>query len=273
MKIACSSQSFDRLFAAGQMDAFDFIEYAKDGLGLDGVEFEDKHITDTNPAYLARIGKACSERGLAVANLAFFNSFGFPTREENLAEVERAARWMDVAAGLRAENFRIFAGWMGGPDREIGFNGSILPKTPEAWNGMVECVIAACREAAKRLLPAVIENHNHGGFLSTSADVERLFREAKAENLSLLLDTGNYADGLDGVRKTIQRAKRHIHLKCREIRPDGRDAAFDLDAVLDIVTGSGFSGNLSIEYEGTQEEKAVLPRLVGFIRNKIAGIS
>lgn len=251
------------------MDLFGFIKYAKEGLGLDGVEIEDKHFAETGDGYLAKVRAACSDAGLEIVNLAFFNSFGFPTRAENLAEIERAGRWMDAAVKLGCRNFRIFAGWMGGPDREIGFKGSILPKTPEAWDMMAECVGLACAEAKGRGLAVVIENHNHGGFLSLSADVLRLFSQVKADNLTLLLDTGNYADGVAGIDRTLRLAKRHIHLKCRDIREDGGDNTFDLETILDRVKAGGFDGALSLEYEGTQDEKTVLPRLVSFVRNRL----
>lgn len=251
------------------MNLFDFIDYARDGLGLDAVELEDKHFEAIDKDYLVKVARRCAENRLGMANLAFFNSFGYPTREENLAEVGRAVDWMKVAAALGCVNFRLFAGWMGGPDREIGFAGSILPKTPEAWAMMTECVEMVCAEAGKRNLNVVIENHNHGGFLSVSADVLRLFSQVKAGNLSLLLDTGNYADGIAGIEKTLHLATRHIHLKCKEILDDGSDAAFDLARIVDLIRDGGFAGNLSLEYEGIQDEKSVLPLLVGFVRKRL----
>ena len=270
MKISSSSQSVDRLFISGKMDIFDFINYARVGLALDAVVFEDKHITSTDNAYLEKISEACLKQKLEIANLAFFNSFGFPGKDENLAEVERAVKWMDVAVKLGCRNFRIFAGWMGGPDREIGFRGEILPKTPEAWEMMVECVNTVCERARERKLNVVIENHNHGGFLSVSDDVLRLFSQVRADNLSLLLDTGNFADGIQGIKNTIHLARRHIHLKCREIQENGSDSAFDLSGILAIVRSGKFTGNISIEYEGTQNELDVLPRLIKFVKAELA---
>lgn len=252
------------------MDLFDFIAYAREGLELDAVEIEDKHFAKPNDAYLNKVRTECERHRLEIANLAFFNSFGFPSRYDNLSEIARAKLWMDAAVKLGCRNFRIFAGWMGGPDREIGFKGSILPKTPEAWKQMVECIGIVCGEAKKLNLNVVVENHNHGGFLSVSDDVLRLFEEVKSDNLSLLLDTGNYADGIAGIGRTLHLVNRHIHLKCREIGEDGSDRAFDLVKILDMIKASSFSGNISIEYEGTQDELSVLPKLVKFVRQKLA---
>ncbi len=271
MTIGCSSQSVDRLFQAGRMDIPGFIRYASDSLAIPCVELEDKHFTGTSPEYLAGLRGECERRGIRVANLAFFCSFGYPTKGENDAELERAYRWMPVAVALGSARFRTFAGWMGGPDREIGVTGAAVEKTEAAWQAMTGCVRAVCKQAKRHRLDVVIENHDNGGFLSHSRDVLRLFSEVRAPNLSLLLDTGNFVDGLDGIAKTIHLVKHHVHLKVRDIRDDGRDGHFDLDAILAIIRTSGFSGVMSMEYEGTQDEMTVLPKLVAWLERTLQG--
>ena len=114
----------------------------------------------------------------------------------------------------------------------------------------------------------VIENHDHGGFLSFSHEVLRLFRETARDNLSLLLDTGNFVDDLDGIRKTVHLVKHHVHLKSRDVREDGRDRTCDFDATLAILEKAGFDGSLSIEYEGTQDEFDCLPRIVSYLKSR-----
>ncbi len=269
MRISCSSQSFDRLFQDGRMDLFGFFRFAAERLGLGSVELEDKHFLNTSPEYLARVRSEGGRLGVAFANIAFFCSFGFPTRQENDAELQRAFAWMEVARALGCPQFRIFAGWMGGPDREIGVAGAPVEKPQAAWKTMVGYVTAACERARTHGLNVVIENHDNGGFLSHSKDVLRLFAEARASNLTLLLDTGNFVDGLDGIARTIHLVQHHVHLKVKEIRDDGRDAVYDLDGILRIIRASRFNGTISVEYEGKQDETVVLPRLVGWLQSQI----
>jgi sugar phosphate isomerase/epimerase len=269
MKIGCSSQSLDRLFQKGSMDIPGFMRFAGETLGIPCVELEDKHFAGTSPEYLGSLRAEAERWGVSVASVAFFCSFGFPSKSENDAELERAVQWMQVAEVLRVPRFRTFAGWVGGPDREIGLEGSLVEKPEAAWKTMVGYVRAVCRQARKHGLEVVIENHDNGGFLSSSGDVLRLFSEVREANLSLLLDTGNYVDGLDGIARTVHLVKHHVHLKVKEIRDDGRDARFDLDAILGVVRNSGFSGVISIEYEGTQDELAVLPKLTGWLKRTL----
>ena len=269
MRIACSSQSLDRHFQKSSMDLPAFFKFAATTLAIPSVELEDKHFTGTSPDYLEGLRKEAERCGLSVANIAFFCSFGFPVKEQNDAELERAFAWMQVAKALQCTRFRIFAGWMGGPDREIGTKGSAVEKPEAAWATMIGYVKAACDRARRHGLEVVIENHNHGGFLSHSKDVLRLFSEARADNLSLLLDSGNFVDGLEGIAKTIHLVKHHVHLKVGEIREDGRDNLYDLDAILGVIRKSGFAGTISIEYEGVQDEYTCLPKLVTYLKSTL----
>jgi sugar phosphate isomerase/epimerase len=252
------------------MDLPGFIRYAAQTLKIPSVEIEDKHFANTTPQYLASIKAEVEKNHIAVANLAFFCSFGYPTKAQNDAELARAVQFMKVAQSIGSPHFRIFAGWMGGNDPEIGRKGPAVAKPAEAWDTMIGYVTAACDQAHEHGLNPVIENHNHGGFLSYSKEVVKLFAEVNRANLSLLLDTGNYVDDLEGIQKTIHLVKHHVHLKAGQIKEDGRDASYDFDAILAILKKSGFAGNLSIEYEGTQDESVCLPRIVAYLKQ--AGI-
>ncbi len=267
MKVCCSSQSLDRQFLNKKIDLFGFLRYASETLRIPCVEVEDKHFESTSPRYLARVKSEADDRRIAVANIAFFSSFGYPTSRQNDAELARAVEWMDVARSLGCPAFRIFAGWMGGPDPEIGRRGPPVAKPEEAWAGMIGYVRAACDRARGYGLNVVIENHNHGGFLSYSKEVVRLFAEVKRDNLTLLLDTGNYVDGLPGIEKTIHLVKHHVHLKASETREDGRDAVHDFDGILAIIRKAGFGGTISIEYEGSQDEYVCLPRIAAYLKS------
>lgn len=266
IKLSCSSQSLDHLFLQNKTTLFDFADYCADVLGVKYIEVEDKHFASTDPAYVEELKKYFASKGLQVCNIAFDCSFGYPTPEENRAQIERAKAWMPIGKALGCPNFRLFAGWMGGPDPEIHKKGPAVQKPETAWAEMVECVCELCDYGKKQNLSIVIENHNHGGFLSASKDVLRLFHEAEKDNLSLLLDTGNYVDGLDGIRATMHLVKRHVHLKINEVAEDGHDMLYDLPAILDILTESGYDGTLSIEYEGEQDEKVYIKKVTDYVR-------
>lgn len=267
IKLSCSSQSLDHLFMQGKVTLFDFADYCADVLHVQYIEVEDKHFSSTDDDYIAQLKAYFAKKGLSVCNIAFDCSFGYPTREENRAQVERAKVWMQIGKALGSPNFRLFAGWMGGPDPEIHKDGDPVQKPEEAWAEMVECVQELCDYAKEIGLSIVIENHNHGGFLSASKDVLRLFNELGKENASLLLDTGNYVDGIDGIRATVHLVKKHAHLKINEVAEDGHDKMYDLDTILSILVKAEFHGTLSIEYEGEQDEKTYIKKVTEYVRS------
>lgn len=269
MKLSCSSQSLDHLFLAHQTDLFDFADYCADILDVRYIEVEDKHFDSTDAAYLANLSAYFDKKGLTVCNIAFDCSFGYPTHEENRAQVARAQEWMEIGIALGCPNFRLFAGWMGGLDPEIHKKGPAVPKPEEAWAEMIECVKELCDYAAGKQLSIVIENHNHGGFLSYSKDVLRLFDDTREGNLSLLIDTGNYVDGLDGIKNTVHLVKKHAHLKIADVAEDGHDTVYDLPSILDVLLQAGYEGTLSIEYEGTQDEKIYIKKVTDYVKSYI----
>jgi sugar phosphate isomerase/epimerase len=268
MELCLSSQSVDRKFLDGSMDLFKFIDYAHE-LKLSFVELEDKHFAATGDAYYRRVKAHLDQYGIRCANIAFDCSFGYPTTAQNEEEVKRAEQWMEAAIALDCPNFRLFAGWMGGLDQGVGTKGAPVEKTLKAWDEMVACVQKGCAIAKQKGLKIVIENHNHGGFLSSSLDVIKLFSVLDGDVASLLLDTGNYTDGLAGIARTADKATRHIHLKLNTIGDDGMDGVYDLPATLQLIKGAKFSGTLSLEYEGTQEEFDVLPKVLDYLKKAI----
>jgi len=89
--------------------------------------------------------------------------------------------------GLRF--LRTFAGWPEG-DRAA------------RWPGMLASLRAVCARAQWTGPLLVMENHNHRGFVQTANDVEQILTEVGNPVLHLLLDTGNYLDGLPSIQRT-----------------------------------------------------------------------
>jgi sugar phosphate isomerase/epimerase len=128
-------------------------------------------------------------------------------------------------------------------------------------------VTAAAERAGVQL---VLENHNHGGFIQTADDVLAIFQAVGSPALALLLDTGNYLDGLASIRRTAGLA-RHVHAKFRRVGPDGRDAFVDHAAVVTELDRVGYAGCLSIEYEGEEAPETAVPRAVAYLKHLLAG--
>ena len=96
MKLGCMSLSYQRQFAARQLDLDGFIERAY-GLGLDGIDIHTGAFAATDPAYLRGIRMRALKRGIALSYIGVSSNFGKPAAQLP-DEVATAKRWIDTAA-------------------------------------------------------------------------------------------------------------------------------------------------------------------------------
>jgi sugar phosphate isomerase/epimerase len=106
--------------------------------------------------------------------------------------------------------------------------------------------------------------------VQTADDVRAIFDAVASPALALLLDTGNYLDGLASIRRTAHLA-RHVHAKFRQVGPDGRDRLGDHEVVIDELRRAGYQGCLSIESEGEEPPESAVPRAVAHMRRLLDG--
>ncbi len=257
MYLACSSESYNDLIAAGRMTLLDWFRLCREELGLTAVELEDKHVGDLTPGRLAGLRDAAARDGLSIVNIALMNNFGVADDTRRTVEETRTVQWMDASKRLGTRFLRTFAGWPEG-DRHA------------RWPQMIASLRAVTAEAARAGVRLVMENHNHTGFVQTADDVLAIFDAVRSPALGLLLDTGNYLDGLASITRTAKLAW-HVHAKFTRVLPDGRDARIDHDAILKVLHDAGYDGCLSVEYEGDESGQTAVPRAVTYLRGVITG--
>jgi len=133
---------------------------------------------------------------------------------------------------------------------------------------MLAALRVVCAQARVAGVRLVLENHNHGGFVQTAGDVEAILRDAASPALGLLLDTGNYLDGVRSVSRTAGLAW-HVHAKFTRVGPDGRDDRVDHRVVLKLLRAASYAGCVSVEYEGEEPGRTAVPRIVGYLRKEL----
>jgi sugar phosphate isomerase/epimerase len=251
--LACSSESYGKELDAGRLMLADWFKLASEELELAAVELEDRHIGSPTPERLAAVRAAADRYGLEIVNIAFMNNFGLADEARRTQEQSRTMAWIDASQHLRTRFLRTFAGWPEG-DRAA------------RWQPMLASLRTVAGEAHRRGVKLVMENHNHGGFVQTASDVQTILREVGSPALSLLLDTGNYLDGLTSIASTAHLAK-HVHAKFTKVSPDGRDARVDHDQVFPLLDASGYNGCVSVEYEGEEPGMTAVPRALAYLRS------
>ena len=255
MDLACSSESYAKEIDAGRLTLVDWFRLSAEDLGLGAVEVEDKHVGPPTPEHLAELREAADRHKLEIVNIAFMNDFGVTDDILRQEELVRTEAWMDISKQLRTRFLRTFAGWPEG-DRAA------------RWQPMIAALRAVAGEAERLGVQLVMENHNHRGFVQTAADVLAILEAVGSPALGLLLDTGNYLDGLVSIERTARLAW-HVHAKFTKVLPDGRDARVDHDTAIALLRGAGYKGCVSVEYEGDEPGMTAVPRALAYLRGLV----
>jgi len=255
MYLPCTSESYPAPLDERCLTLPEWFRLCAEELGLTAVELEDRHIGEPTAGGLAEVREAAARYGLEIVNIAFMNNFGVADDGRRQMEQERTARWMQVSKELGTRSLRTFAGWPEG-DRQV------------RWPSMLAALRVTATAAERAGGRLVLENHNHGGFVQTADDLEAIPKAVYSPALGLLLNSGNFLDGLASIRRTAGLTW-HVHAKFKRVGPDGRDARVDHDAVLAYLRGVGYTGCISVEYEGEEPGSTAVPRAVAYLRQVI----
>ncbi|MBI1885137.1 MAG: sugar phosphate isomerase/epimerase [Chloroflexi bacterium] len=264
MKLGCSSWSYHQPIKTGRLTQLDWLRLCRNELALDGVELLDLHFPTTDTAYLRDLKRLCAGLHLTISCASVSNDFGLAAPEAREQELIKVKRSVDIAFWLGAPVLRVFAGWPR-PDGRASARGDKQALWPE--------MVAHLREAAEygfeRGVVLGLENHDGGGFVGTTDEVERCLGDVGSPWLRLNLDTGDFGD-VESVRRTAHHAV-HVHAKLYDLDEAGVERRLDWPAVLDILREAGYSGFLSIEYEGEEPAESTVPRGVRYLRRLLAG--
>jgi len=290
MKIGVSSYSFSRLVRSGDMEQIGVIAKAKE-IGFDVIEFSAISVPEgkTLPDYAGELRKEADEVGIEIANYTIGADFLKGSGGDLRAEIERVKTEVDVAEILGVPGMRHDAssGW---PADHVGPKSfaAALPRLAEGCRGVTEY-------AAEKGIKTMVENH--GRFCQDSIRVEQLVTAVDHPNFGVLVDIGNFLCADDDPATAVGRLMPyafHCHAKDFHVKP-GTDVApgrgwFETRAgnylrgaiighgnvallqCLKIMKREGYSGVLSIEFEGMEDVLMAiqaghdnLRRLVGMV--------
>jgi sugar phosphate isomerase/epimerase len=257
MYLGCSSESYSRALGAGRLTLGDFIGICGEELGLRAVELEDAHIGNPTPSRLAELRAAAARHRLEIVDIALMNNFGVAD---------------DGSAATRKPGRR--GGWARPTSSGAGSSGpSRAGRRASARRAGRACWAPCAAWCAPPRRPTCSWSWRITTTAVSSRRPTTCWRSSTrcpSPALALLLDTGNYVDGLASIRRTAGLA-RHVHAKFREVGPDGRDRLVDHEAVVGELRRVGYQGCLSIEYEGEEPSESAVPRAVAYMRRLLEG--
>jgi sugar phosphate isomerase/epimerase len=263
MKLSISMWSVVSVVKAGKMDLRGFVEYAahQQEHGARGVELLDYFWHD-RAAELPKVKRQVADAGLALAVYSIGNDFFQPDREAWRQQLAGLKEGVDVANALETPVLRVFSG-NAKPDYTF----------EEGLGWITDGLAQGAAYAATRGVTLALENH--GLMAGRSDQVRHIIETVGSPALRANLDTGNFllvnqdpteaakalADlvalvHLKDFRKATPADIEHVYKGLDGVSFTGAvvgEGQVDLPAITALLRAAGYTGWLSLEFEGAQD--------------------
>jgi len=254
-KLSVTIYSLRDYVASGKISVPRFIELMAE-LGAEGVDLGYYWKSEEEKLEAKR---KLEELGLELPIYITATDFAKPSEEERKREVEKAKRVVDEAKSFGASKLRVHPG-----DLKPGMDSS----EAEKWvaESLAEVVDYAADEGI------VIAMENHGRHFAKIDVVERLLKAVNSPYLRLTFDTGNFTFTGDNPLEAASRLGALVaHVHAKDVDAWGRacapgEGALDFEAIVSQLLARGFSGFLSVEYEGGRDQLLGVGLGLGYLR-------
>jgi len=249
-----------RDFLKGSRDGWDmfrFVDYCHQ-LGIPGAELTSYYFpADVTSEYLHQLKAHCHGRGVTITGGAIANDFCQSDPAKLRKDIESTKLWIDRYEKLGANVIRIFAGSQ--------------PKD-DSWSSTVARCVAAVDEvgdyAAKRGMFLGLENH--GGVTAKADGLLEIIKRVKSAGVGVNLDSGNFRSSSDPYAELAQIAPYAVNAQLKvEMFPNGKQEMADLPRVLRLLSESGYSGWVALEYEAAEPPLEAIPKWVQALKKHL----
>lgn len=225
-------------------------------------------------AYWEEFKRRADEAGVKVGLIMcdLLGDLGDADPERRQAAVENHHPWVDLAAFLGAHTIRVNAAGEG--TRE------------EVAQNAAEGLKLLGEYGASKGINVVVENH--GGYSSDGSWLAGVIEAVGMDNVGTLPDFGNFCidrapdfscleeyDRYQGIEELMPWAKA-VSAKSNEFDENGNEVSSDFLRIMRIVKAAGYTGDVGIEYEGSQlsedegikATKALLEKVIGQLQDE-----
>ena len=272
IKVAVSSYSFSSLVNKRLYNPLTLIEKAKE-MGFDAIEYAElkPHDGSSILSYAEKLRKEAERVGLPISNFCFGADFLNGSDGNTEAEITRVKAMIDAAETMGVKSVRHDA-----------TQGSKRFRTFEL---ALPVLAEACREvtqyAQEKGIRTMVENH--GFYCQDSLRVEKLVGAINHPNFGLLVDMGNFLCADEDPHQAVSRVAplacyahaKDFHVKSAAGPNPGRGffktrggtylrgaivghGAVPVKACLSALKQSGFTGYVSLEFEGIEDAEMAI---------------
>jgi len=272
MRVGVSMWSYVSHYQQGKMDVLSFLDTAGN-LGVDGVELLDFFWKDKDTE-LPKVKEKLAAMNMPVSAYAIGNDLTDTDPAKRAEQVQAIKNGVDMALALGTDRVRVFSGH----HDEVGFE--------KALGWIIEGLKEGAEYAASKGVVLCLENH--GTLAGKGEQVKTILDAVNSPGLKANPDTGNFMtvnqDPVDAV-KVIASMTGSVHFKdFRWARPEETEHVYEglegsrvigtaigegnvnLPEVVRILREAGYSGFLTIEYEGVEDPETAMPRSVDYAK-------
>jgi sugar phosphate isomerase/epimerase len=239
--------------------------------GFDGVEILQVQMSWETNSYLQSLKRRAFSHGLDLMGLSTHQDFVSPDPELRKNNVEHTLRSIEIAYALGIPTLRINTGrWKTVKSfDELMAKKGIEPPLPgvtedEAFGwviGSIEKLLPRAEECG-----VVLGLENHWGLGRTAAGVLRIHDAIRSPWLKVTLDTGNFLE--DSLAQMERMAPHAVLVQAKTYFGGGEWYTLDIDypAVAKLLAKAGYSGYVSLEFEGKEDPATGVPKSLELLR-------
>ena len=243
-KISLAEWSLHRALQSGRIDHLDFCKISKDEFGIMAVEYVNSFFFDKakDILYLREMKNRAEDLGVKSLLIMCDNlgMLGDPEKNARISAVENHYKWVEAAKFLGCHSIRVNASSDGSYSEQISLAADGLRRLAEFGETFDINIIV----------------ENHGGFSSSGEWLALVMMEVNHPRIGTLPDFGNFKikdedwyDRYKGVKELMPYATA-VSAKSHDFDALGNEINTDYYKMMKIVTESGYSGYVGIEYEG-----------------------
>lgn len=261
MKICVSMWSLYHSFTKGEVGIVDFIHWAAN-TEAEGVELLD-FFWKSPEAELPQVLKALEETGLPVGAYAVGNNFAVEDEVERARQVKIVTDGVDMAEKLGTNVVRVFSG---------DLSPEVTVEKARGW--IIDGLKEAVEYSEKKGVVLALENH--GLLAGKSTQIKEFIEEINSPFLRSTFDTGNFLLVDEDPSEAATRLAplvAHVHFKDFRPHQEGEGQPYvslagkkftgmvagegevQLTQILQTLKKAGYSGWLSIEFEGLGDDR------------------
>jgi sugar phosphate isomerase/epimerase len=245
-------------------------------MGFDGFEILQRQLGSTDGAELMKIKRRAFLLGLDLMGYSTHQGFLSPDAEKRKAQSDHTIACLEQAYQMGIPTMRVNSGTWGTSksfDELMANRGEEKPlegfTEEDAYGWVIEAYQKLAEEAGKRGVIMGLENH--WGLGRTPEGVKRVVDAVNSPWLRVTLDTGNFLE--DPYDRLKQLAPDTVLMQAKTYHGGGVWYTLELDytRIARIMRDAGFTGYVSLEFEGKEDPLVAIPKSLGMLRGAFRG--